>query len=379
MGEDAKRDQNSITTLLGVSSVDGVTPVRIWVDPVTHRVLVDAAGAISGSGTANEITYWVDATTLGSLAVATYPSLTELSYVKGVTSSIQTQLNAKASAPSGTINEIAYFNSASTVTSLAVATYPSLTELSYVKGVTSAIQTQIGNLVAKSLYDANTILYATTDNTPVALVVAPNNLIGRINGDIVNVPIDSDLSSTSAGDDTVPSAKATKAMGDLKLPLTGGTMTGAITTKVGDGIIMPSGSGICLKLPESDAYCTGNYTDSFQSGYTAAAGDLVFMGSSSKWLEVDADAVATCKGLIGIALEAKSDTQAMKVALPGSMVRFNTWNWTVGATLYAGETLGSIQETIPTGADAIIRVIGFAVDADTIYFNPSPDQQSTVA
>ena len=33
--------------------------------------------------------------TLGSLALATYPSLTELSYVKGVTSAIQTQLNGK--------------------------------------------------------------------------------------------------------------------------------------------------------------------------------------------------------------------------------------------------------------------------------------------
>lgn len=35
--------------------------------------------------------------TLASLATATYPSLTELSYVKGVTSAIQTQLNAKVS------------------------------------------------------------------------------------------------------------------------------------------------------------------------------------------------------------------------------------------------------------------------------------------
>jgi hypothetical protein len=49
---------------------------------------------------------------------------------------------------SGTINEIAYFASASTIGSLAVASYPSLTELSYVKGVTSAIQTQIGTKAA---------------------------------------------------------------------------------------------------------------------------------------------------------------------------------------------------------------------------------------
>jgi hypothetical protein len=39
---------------------------------------------------------------LVSLAVATYPSLTELTYVKGVTSAIQTQLNAKAPTASPT-------------------------------------------------------------------------------------------------------------------------------------------------------------------------------------------------------------------------------------------------------------------------------------
>jgi hypothetical protein len=84
----------------------------------------------------------------------------------------------------GTANEIAYFPTTSTVGSLAVATYPSLTELSYVKGVTSAIQTQIGNQVPKSLYDANTILYATTDNTPVALTVGTNTVVGRVAGAI---------------------------------------------------------------------------------------------------------------------------------------------------------------------------------------------------
>ena len=49
--------------------------------------------AITGSGTANEIAYFTGGQVITSLAVATYPSLTELSYVKGVTSAIQTQLN----------------------------------------------------------------------------------------------------------------------------------------------------------------------------------------------------------------------------------------------------------------------------------------------
>lgn len=53
--------------------------------------------ALDGSGTSNQLTYWSDSNTLGSLTTATYPSLTELSYAKGVTSAIQTQLNSKAS------------------------------------------------------------------------------------------------------------------------------------------------------------------------------------------------------------------------------------------------------------------------------------------
>lgn len=50
-------------------------------------------GSISGSGTSNQLTYWTGSSALGALSTATYPSLLELSYVKGVTSSIQTQIN----------------------------------------------------------------------------------------------------------------------------------------------------------------------------------------------------------------------------------------------------------------------------------------------
>ncbi len=40
----AKRDQNSVPTLLGVSNADGITPVVVYVDPSTHRMLVAMSG-----------------------------------------------------------------------------------------------------------------------------------------------------------------------------------------------------------------------------------------------------------------------------------------------------------------------------------------------
>ena len=45
---DAKRDANYVTTLLAVSNVDGVTPVVLYADPVTHRLLTSASGGGTG-------------------------------------------------------------------------------------------------------------------------------------------------------------------------------------------------------------------------------------------------------------------------------------------------------------------------------------------
>lgn len=49
---EARKDQNYVSTLLGVSNVDGTTPVVLWADPTTHRLLVSA----SGGGTATAVT-----------------------------------------------------------------------------------------------------------------------------------------------------------------------------------------------------------------------------------------------------------------------------------------------------------------------------------
>jgi len=46
----ARLDDNSRYALIAVSSVDGSTPVRLYADPTTHRLLVDNVGGGTSSG-----------------------------------------------------------------------------------------------------------------------------------------------------------------------------------------------------------------------------------------------------------------------------------------------------------------------------------------
>ena len=125
--------------------------------------------------------------------------------------------------------------------------------------------------------------------------------------------------------------------------------------------------------PDTDHTANGPQTNTLNSGYSSTIMDLVYLGSSSKWLEADADATGTSINLLGIALEAKTDTQAMNLALAGSFVRDDTWSWTPGVPLYVSGTLGAITATKPSGSGDVVRTVGYAVTADVIFFNHSSD------
>lgn len=86
-----KKDGN---TNLIADDIDSLDVHILAYDGTNFQILT--LGASIGPATANEIAYWPTTTTLGSLTTATYPSLTELSRVKGVTSAIQTQIDGKS-------------------------------------------------------------------------------------------------------------------------------------------------------------------------------------------------------------------------------------------------------------------------------------------
>ena len=78
-------------------------------------------------------------------------------------------------------------------------------------GCSNVTDVAFSSYVAKATYDAQSILAATTDDTPAAVTVNEQNLVGRVTGgNVGTVAIDSDLASVSANHDSVPSAKAVK-------------------------------------------------------------------------------------------------------------------------------------------------------------------------
>lgn len=95
-----------------------------------------------------------------------------------------------------------------------------ITNLPTVNGGTLATALSLGtmasetatNYVAKSLYDANSILYATSDNTPAALTIGASTIVGRkATGDIVALTATETRTILNVADGATANAKATGA------------------------------------------------------------------------------------------------------------------------------------------------------------------------
>lgn len=154
------------------------------------------------------------------------------------------------------------------------------------------------------------------------------------------------------------------------LTVAGGTLTGSITLGENTSIALdPAGS--------ADGKYTG-ITVTGTGGATIAFGDLVTLDKDdSRWELVDisvaAAATGDARGIIGIAVTSSSDGGALTVLLNGIIrADANFPALTIGAAVYASTT-GDIVVAQPTTTDHVIRIVGYALTADEIYFNPEND------
>ena len=105
------------------------------------------------------------------------------------------------------------------------------------------------------------------------------------------------------------------------------------------------------------------------AGEALAPGDIVYIASDGKWYKADASGATTADSIIGYATETKALDEAIDVILRG-IITDGSWTWTIGDALYLSTTEGTLSQTAPTGTDEVVVILGWAISADKIYFNP---------
>ena len=138
-----------------------------------------------------------------------------------------------------------------------------------------------------------------------------------------------------------------------------------------------SGGSVAELTPEpvSDHSFSGP-SATMTAGEALDFGQLCYLKSDGKWWKADADAATSMPGLAIAGATIAADATGVFI-LPGSFIRDDSWNWTVGALIYAGSgattshAAGAINQGVPTGAGDQIQAIGIATHADRMLFVPS--------
>ncbi len=140
--------------------------------------------------------------------------------------------------------------------------------------------------------------------------------------------------------------------------------------------VLAAATNLKFTVPTADPSATGITTNEFNSGYSSTAiGDLVYLDSSATWQKADADAsAATYSSMLGIALSVAASAAPVNVLLQGFVYAATPFpTFTIGAPIYMSATAGAVTQTAPVTTDSATRILGYAIHADKMYFNPSND------
>tara|TARA_R110002074_G_scaffold57157_2_gene140737 strand:- start:616 stop:2613 length:1998 start_codon:yes stop_codon:yes gene_type:complete len=279
----------------------------------------------------------------GDIAVSAVTT-TELGYLDGVTSAIQTQIDSKQGTLSLTANRALISDSGGSVSVSPVTN----TEIGYLDGVTSAIQTQIDSKqatitgAATTIDDADlTASRAVISNASGKVAVSPvtNTELGYLDGvtSAIQTQIDSKQATITGAATTIDDADLTASRAVIS-NASGKVAVSAVTdTELGylDGVT----SAIQTQIDSKQAIITGAATTIDDADLTASR--AVISNASGK-VAVSAVTDTELGYLDGVTsaiqtqLNAKSPTASPTftgtVTIPGVTVSGGTQNWTATAS-----------------------------------------------
>lgn len=212
------------------------------------------------------------------------------------------------------------------------------TELGYLDGVSSALQTQMDSKLNKA--------------------------------DSTGTGPDSYASRTAV----VDTASAHWTEINSKEPLIG-TELSVDTLTVSDSFVIQLDDSL-----ETDSTYTG-VVMSFEAGDSLVAGELIgLVNPGGYYRKVSCDSAETLPAILLVT--AYVDSGEIGLGLVQGTFRLNSWNWsTIGERIMAGETMGTIitQAGAPGGGgDNKTQLIGVVMSADQIFFRPNWDFNTPV-
>jgi len=164
-----------------------------------------------------------------------------------------------------------------------------------------------------------------------------------------------------------------------------GIATGAIAEVVSDttpqlgGDLDLNGHEILVDTTPGTDHTASGMKGSFTNGNAGQVvfGDVCYMAADGHLEFADADA-ATTMPAIYMALETIAAAASGAWLMMG-VARDDTWNWTIGpgtsGLIYVsltGTTTNTLTQTAPSATGDQVQVVGTAITADTMMFNPSP-------
>ena len=120
-------------------------------------------------------------------------------------------------------------------------------------------------------------------------------------------------------------------------------------------------------------YSTGTQTyDSWASGLSLTAGALYYWTGSS-WSLADASAIGTSSTLLAVCSNTTDGTDMVSRGVVRSSTSLTSL--TSGQLLFVSETSGAVTATAPSTSGAVVRTVGYVVDAtnSAFMFDPSSD------
>lgn len=371
------RDENDVPGLLAASSSDATVPIALWVDPLTHRLLVDASvtiGAISGDRSNN--TAVPGATNIGALvgvATAAPPSYSE-GYLVGLSTDLSGALRVTGSLSVGGTTDNSAFTAGTSTGTPGMGFYHATVD-SVTDGRSAVFAMTVKRAQHMSLYTplGDSAMDDTNDavkTTVVAALPAGANAIGKLaaNSGVVIGAVEIAAAQTLA---TVTTVSTVTAVTDI---------TNAVK------VIGPAASGASKSGAPVQ---TGGVFNTTQP--TVTTGQVVENQATARGAQIVATGVDTFNVTVNAALPAGTNAIGKLAAnsgvIIGAVEQSGTWNIgtvTTVTTVSTVTAVTAISTSVTPGTSA--AHLGKAEDAvagsgDTGVFSLSVanEAQSTLA